>query len=429
MDLITRAPRGTQDLLPEKSGNMRFIKEEILKIADAFGYFEIRTPVFEHTELFNRAAGETSDVVQKEMYTFEDKGGRSITLRPEGTAGAVRAFLEHGLHNGPLPQKLYYFSSCYRYEKPQAGRLREFYQFGIECFGAEDPSADAEVISFADSLFHNLGLENIELQINSIGCPECRKKYYAKLREYFNSNRERLCKTCLERLETNPLRILDCKNPECKAVAENAPMIIDYLCEDCETHFNRLKTYLDELKIEYAVNPTIVRGLDYYTRTVFEFVSKDIGAQGTVCGGGRYDGLVEELGGPKLPSLGFGLGLDRLMLVLEKQDFFSRIKTNPSCEIFIASMDQESKIEAVKLVRDLRLLGVSAQYDLGSRSLKAQSKYADKIGAEYFAALGGNELNSGEFMLKNMRGGESKLYKIDGFAKEFADADRQSADQ
>lgn len=319
MALVTKAIKGTRDIMPWEVYKNQFIEQTVLDIAAKFGFREIRTPVFEHTELFQRGVGETTDVVQKEMYTFDDKGGRSITLRPEGTAGAVRSFLEHGLFNEALPQKLCYLLNCYRYEKPQAGRWREFQQFGVETLGAASPAADAEIISLANEIFAFLGVEGIELHLNSIGCPECRKNYHKALKEYFESRKSELCGTCLERLEKNPMRILDCKSPICKEICKDAPVITDYICDECSAHFKSVQKYLDAMNIEYVIDPHIVRGLDYYTRTVFEFISNQIGAQGAVCAGGRYDGLVEELGGPHVPSLGFGLGTGRLLMLLEAQ--------------------------------------------------------------------------------------------------------------
>ncbi|MEG1243590.1 MAG: histidine--tRNA ligase, partial [Oscillospiraceae bacterium] len=295
MAINIQAVKGTQDALPRDSYKLRFLEQEIEEIASNYGFSEIRTPVFEYTDLFCRSVGDTTDVVQKEMYTFEDKGGRSITLRPEGTAGAMRSFLEHGLFNEGLPQKVFYFTSCYRYEKPQAGRLREFHQFGIECFGTESPAADAEAISLASEIFGFLGIEDIVLELNSIGCPTCRAEYHKALKEYFEGKKSDLCNTCIDRLERNPMRILDCKSPVCSDIAKDAPTVINYLCDDCREHFESVKKYLDAMDIDYKINPTIVRGLDYYTRTVFEFVSTKIGAQGTVLGGGRYDGLAEQL--------------------------------------------------------------------------------------------------------------------------------------
>lgn len=417
MALITNAIKGTQDILPATSGKRRFVENTLFDIAGNFGFKEIRTPVFEHTELFARGVGDTTDVVQKEMYTFDDKGGRSITLRPEGTAGAVRAFLEHGLFNEALPQKLFYHVNCYRYEKPQAGRWREFDQFGVEVLGTASPAADAEVISLANEIFAFFGVEGLKLQLNSIGCPECRKKYSEALKEYFTAKKDELCATCRDRLERNPMRILDCKSPVCSAIAAGAPVMLDYLCEECSEHFEGVKKYLDALNIEYTINPKIVRGLDYYTKTVFEFVSDSIGAQGTVCGGGRYDGLVETLGGPHTPSLGFGLGIGRLLLLLEAQGI--EVPDDAGCDVYIAPMGEKASLAAAKLTADLRSSGISAQTDISGRSLKAQMKYADKIGAQYTAVLGDNELEAGEVTLKNMRDGATSQIKIENFEDEF----------
>lgn len=417
MALVTKAIKGTQDILPDVVYKNQFIEQTLLDIAGKFGFREIRTPVFEHTELFQRGVGETTDVVQKEMYTFDDKGGRSITLRPEGTAGAARAFLEHGLFNEALPQKLCYVLNCYRYEKPQAGRWREFQQFGVEMLGAAHPAADAEVISLANEIFAFLGVEGINLELNSIGCPECRKNYHAALKEYFEARKDELCPTCMGRLEKNPMRILDCKSPICKEIAEGAPAIIDYICEDCSNHFESVKKYLDKMNIEYTVNPRIVRGLDYYTRTVFEFVSTDIGAQGTVCGGGRYDGLIEELGGPHVPSLGFGLGTGRLLMLLEAQGI--ELPKPSGCNIYIAPMGENASYEAAAIVADLRAGGISAQTDVVGRSLKAQMKFADKIGAKYTMVLGDDEIASGKAKIKNMDNGETAEMELSEIAENF----------
>lgn len=417
MALVTKAVKGTQDLLPADSYKNQFIESTMLDIASKFGFREVRTPVFEHTELFQRGVGETTDVVQKEMYTFNDKGERSITLRPEGTAGAVRAFLEHGLFNEALPSKMCYLTSCYRYEKPQAGRLREFHQFGVEVFGAGAPAADAEVISVANEIFAFLGVQNLKLEINSIGCPECRKNYHNALKEYFESKKENLCGTCLERLEKNPMRILDCKSPVCQEITKDAPVILDYVCDECSAHFQSVKKYLDVMNIEYTVNPKIVRGLDYYSRTVFEFVSTEIGAQGTVCGGGRYDGLVEELGGPHTPALGFGMGIERLLLLLKAQNI--EIPEPSSCDLYIAPMGDAASLEAMKIVSELRANGVSAQTDVVGRSLKAQMKFADKIGAKYTMVLGDNEIAEGKAKIKNMATGEANEAELADLGENF----------
>ncbi len=417
MALITKAIKGTQDILPSEVYKNQFIEQIVIDIAGKFGFKEIRVPVFEHTELFQRGVGETTDVVQKEMYTFDDKGGRSITLRPEGTAGVARAFLEHGLFNEALPQKLCYVINCYRYEKPQAGRWREFQQFGVEMLGTASPAADAEVISLANEIFAFLGIENLQLELNSIGCPECRKNYHNALREYFESKKENLCPTCLERLGKNPMRILDCKSPICKEICDGAPAIIDYICDDCSAHFESVKKYLDAMNIDYVVNPRIVRGLDYYSRTVFEFVSNQIGAQGTVCGGGRYDGLVEELGGPHTPSLGFAMGTGRLLMLLEAQGI--ELPKPGACELYIAPMGENASLEAMRIVHDLRTNGISSQTDVAGRSLKAQMKFADKIGARYTMVLGDNEIEQGKANLKNMDNGEVTEVELESLAENF----------
>ena len=417
MALLTKAARGTGDVLPSVSYKNRFIESTMLEIGNNFGFKEIRTPVFEHTELFNRSVGETTDVVQKEMYTFEDNGGRSITLKPEGTAGAVRAFLEHGLFNEPMPMKLAYVTPCYRYEKPQAGRLREFHQFGVECFGAADPAADAEVIALGKHIFDFFGIDDLRLEINSIGCPECRKNYQTALKEYFNSNLDDLCETCKGRLDRNPMRILDCKSPVCSKIAENAPKILDYICDDCQAHFDSVQSYLKVMGIEYTVNPTIVRGLDYYTRTVFEFVTGSIGAQSTVCGGGRYDGLVEQLGGPAVPACGFAIGLERFMMLLEAR----RIELPPEnpVDLYIASMNPQANLKAAQLAAAVRDEGVACLFDTVGRSLKAQMKFANKMGVLYTAVLGTDEIENGVVKVKCMADGTETELSLDNFAVNF----------
>lgn len=425
MALVTKAIKGTQDLLPNESYKNRYVEQTMLDIASKFGYKEIRTPVFEHTELFSRGVGDTTDVVQKEMYTFDDKGGRSITLRPEGTAGAMRAFLEHGLFNEPLPQKVSYLTSCYRYEKPQAGRLREFHQFGVECLGTAAPAADAELISLAHEIFSHLGVEGLRLEINSIGCPTCRKKYHEALHSYFESKKADLCETCLDRLGRNPMRILDCKSPVCSEIAKDAPKVLDYICEDCSAHFEVVKKHLDAMNIPYVVNPTIVRGLDYYTRTVFEFVSTQIGAQGTVCGGGRYDGLAEQLGGNSTPSLGFALGIERLMLLMQAQN--TPLPEDEKPDLYIASMGEAATVLAAKLAASLREEGISVQYDVAGRSVKAQMKFANKLGVRNTVVIGDSEIESGKVTVKDMNGGESVEMELDGFEDSYQSYLIQSA--
>lgn len=417
MALLTKAARGTGDVLPSVSYKNRFIESTMLEIGNNFGFKEIRTPVFEHTELFNRSVGETTDVVQKEMYTFEDNGGRSITLKPEGTAGAVRAFLEHGLFNEPMPVKLAYVTPCYRYEKPQAGRLREFHQFGVECFGAAAPAADAEVIALGKHIFDFFGIDDLRLEINSIGCPECRKNYQAALKEYFNSNIADLCETCKGRLDRNPMRILDCKSPVCSGIAENAPKILDYICDDCQAHFDAVQKYLDAMGIEYTVNPTIVRGLDYYTRTVFEFITSSIGAQSTVCGGGRYDGLVEQLGGPAVPACGFAVGLERFMMLLEARGI--ELPPENPVDLYIASMNDEANLKAAQLAAQVRDEGVACLFDTVGRSLKAQMKFANKMGVLYTAVLGTDEIEKGVVKVKCMADGTETELSLDNFAVNF----------
>jgi len=405
---MINAPKGTIDITPEEVYKWQYIENKLREIADRNSFKEIRTPVFEHTELFLRGVGDTSDIVNKEMYTFEDKGGRSITLRPEGTAGVVRSFIEKGMYAKTLPAKLSYIISCYRYEKPQAGRLREFRQFGIELFGAELPSADAEIIALAASVFETFNVSNISLNINNIGCPECRKAYNEKLKEYMQIKKDQLCDTCKERLEKNPMRIFDCKSEICASLLSDAPRIFDCVCDDCKNHFDKLLKYLDEMGITYKIDKNIVRGLDYYTKTVFEFVSENIGAQGTVLGGGRYDNLVEEVGGKKCSGIGFAMGLERFLLLLDSAGI--EIPDNSSPDLYVVSFDGESDIKASALVRELRASGVKCDKDLCGRSFNAQMKYANKIKAKFLLVLGEDEIKSGKYTLKNMQTGENVEY-------------------
>lgn len=419
MDLLTKAPKGTVDLVPGVTEKWQVVEDVFKSEAELNGFAEIRTPVFEHTELFLRSVGDTTDVVEKQMYTFEDKGGRSVTLRPEGTAGAVRAMLENGLYNAGYPVKLYYVTSCYRYEKPQAGRLRELHQFGVEMFGAAEPVADVQVIALALQAFKRLGLDDVGLQLNSIGCPTCRKEYHKALTEYFSARRDELCETCQSRLERNPMRILDCKSPVCQEIAAGAPKITDYLCEDCKAHFEKVQELLGALGIEYELDPGLVRGLDYYTRTVFEFPSKSLGF--ALGGGGRYDGLVEEIGGKPTAGLGFGLGLDRILMALEEQkvEFPEPVR----CEVYLAAMGEAAQKQALVLMNKLHQCGVAADCDLCARGLKAQMKYADRISAQYTMVLGDNELESGKAELKNMKTGEKVKISIgENFIDEYLTA-------
>ncbi len=419
MSEINRAIKGTNDILPNEVYKWQFVESKMLETAALFGFSEIRVPVFEHTEVFKRSVGDTTDVVQKEMYTFDDKGGRSITLRPELTAGVIRSLIEKGVVNGPLPAKVCYLGGCYRYEKPQAGRLREFHQFGVECVGAASPNADTEVIALAKQVLNNIGIEKISLEINSIGCPECRKNYQEALKKYFRENIDNLCETCKDRLERNPMRILDCKSPVCKDICKNAPVIIDYLCQDCQDHFDMVKKHLDASSIEYTVNPHIVRGLDYYTRTVFEFVSGDIGAQSTVCGGGRYDGLIAQMGGQPTASLGFAMGIERLMMVLDAQN--TQLPKPNTCDLYIAVMGDTASIKATAICNTLREDGFKVQTDICGRGLKAQMKYANKINAKFTLVLGDNEIINNSANLKNMESGEEVQISLDNISKELFD--------
>ena len=412
MALEIKSIKGTADVLPSDSYKWQFVERKFLDTAQKYGFGEIRVPTFEDKRLFIRSVGDTTDVVQKEMYTFTDQGGRELALRPEGTAGVNRAVIENGLINGALPVKLSYAISCFRAEKPQAGRMREFHQLGMELFGAFSPSADAEVIAFVDEFFRLLGIRNISLEINSIGCKECRKNYHAALKSYFEARKDRLCDTCLERLDKNPLRILDCKNPDCKEVAKDAPVVLDYLCDDCRAHFEGLKKRLAALGVPYTVNPRIVRGLDYYVRTVFEFVSSDLGAQSTVCGGGRYDGLIKSLGGPDQPGIGYAMGVERLLMVMKAQGI--EIPAPAACDLYIGSIGEEASVEALRLCGILRGEGFSAECDIVGRSVKAQMKYADKIGARFSMVLGDNELAEKKATVKNMATGENAEVMLDG---------------
>lgn len=404
-------PKGTKDMLPSEAYKWHYVERIARQTAANFGFKEIRTPMFEHTELFLRGVGETTDIVNKEMYTFDDKGGRSMTLRPEGTAGVARCFIENGLAQGVMPMKAYYIASVFRYEKPQNGRLREHHQFGVECYGSDSPSADAEIIALADTFLRNAGLESLELNLNSIGCPTCRAAYNKALKEYIGENLHCMCGQCQTRFEKNPLRILDCKEEKCKAITKNAPKILDFLCDDCKAHFEAVQSILTDLGIKFTINPGIVRGLDYYTRTVFEFVSTDIGSQGTVCGGGRYNNLVEEVGGKPTPAVGFGLGLERLLLVLENTN--SLKAEEESVEYYFAPLGDNAKALSRKIVFELRRKGVSAETDIMDRSVKAQMKYADKIGAKFVIVIGDDEIEKGVVSVKNMADGTTEERTIE----------------
>lgn len=409
--MLTKAPKGTKDVLPAQSSKWHYVESVIRDICARFGYREIRTPVFEHTELFLRGVGDTTDIVQKEMYTFDDKGGRSLTLKPEGTAGVVRSFVENSLYGDAQPTKMYYLSTpVFRYERPQAGRLREHHQFGVEVFGSQGPSIDAEVITVALSLFHTLGIKDLALNINSIGCKECRPAYNAALREYLKQREDSLCRNCRERMLTNPLRTLDCKEDTCRDIMRDAPVMLDCLCDECAAHFEGLKNRLEAAGIEYSVNPLIVRGLDYYTKTVFEIISTDIGAQGTVCGGGRYDGLVEELGGPSMPGIGFGLGIERLLLVLESLGI--ALPEPRLCDAYVCTLGEVAAVEGFCVTKRLRDAGIKAECDHMGRSLKAQLKYAAKLDARFTVIIGDDELSKGVAVVRDMQKSEENTVPL-----------------
>lgn len=404
-------PRGTMDILAPDVYTWNYIEKTVRDVAARFGFSEVRVPTFEEIGLFRRGVGESTDVVQKEMYTFTDKDGAMYALRPEGTASVARAIIENGKAADTLPLKYFYIINCFRYEKPEAGRSREFVQFGTEMFGAPGAGADFTIISLAAAAIRELGITNVRLHVNSIGCPNCRPLYRATLQEYLRAHHDELCDTCLSRLETNPLRVLDCKNDSCKKVAEGAPHTIDHLCADCAAHLAELRENLDSAAIPYVMDPHIVRGLDYYTRTVFEFIAEGIGAQSTVCGGGRYDGLMEELGGPQMAGIGFGMGITRLILAMQQCGV--KIE-NPNCpKLYIASMGKAAQSRALTIVNALRSAGIAADCDVMTRSLKAQMKYADKIGARYVLMLGDNELETGRAMLKEMATGEQREFALE----------------
>ena len=406
--------KGTMDILPDETPLFRYIEGIMRDEAEKYGYGEIRTPTFENTELFVRGVGDTTDVVQKEMYTFQDRDeGRSISLRPEGTASVARAIIENGKYADPMPLKYYYIISCFRHEKPQAGRSREFFQFGTEMFGSESPAADATAISLAASVIRRLGLKNVKLHINSIGCKECRPAYRSALVSYFESHKEKLCDTCKTRLDKNPLRLLDCKNPPCHEIAVGAPKTVEHLCESCEAKFDMLKRSLDAMGIDYVVDSSIVRGLDYYTGVVFEFIAEGIGAQSTVCGGGRYDGLVESLGGPNLSGIGFGMGITRIILAMKDQGLDNIVSPAPA--LYVASLGERAQIKALEIAERLRAEGKICECDIVGRSLKAQMKYANKIGAEYTLIIGDSEMDAGRAQMRNMKDGTQTEVELDNF--------------
>lgn len=407
---MLEAPKGTKDIYSAYMEEWQRVEKIIRELCDDFGIHEIRTPVFEHTELFLRGVGETTDIVQKEMYTFNDKAERSITLRPEGTAGVARSFVEHGMHNNPQPTRLYYIGPMFRYENTQKGRQRQFHQFGVEMLGSYSPALDAEAISVAAQLLKRLGIKDVELRINSLGGPECRQKYNNALKEYIGSNIDKLCEDCKERFDKNPLRVLDCKDERCQRIIADAPIVLDYLGPECKEHFETVKSILDDMGIKYTVDDKIVRGLDYYTKTVFEFVSNGIGAQGTVCGGGRYDNLIEECGGQPAGAAGFAVGIERLLLVLESQNGAFGVRNE--MDIYVGAIGKEGLIKGQGLAYRMRETGIKAECDSAGRSVKAQMKYANKIGAKFSVILGDNEIAEDSVALKNMETGEQEQVKV-----------------
>ena len=416
--MLTKAPRGTKDITPKDAYKWNYVENKFREICSLFGYEEMRTPVFEHTELFKRSVGDTTDIVQKEMYSFTDKGGRDITLKPEGTAGVVRAFIENKLYADTQPTKLFYITPCFRYERPQAGRQRQFHQFGIEALGSDKPSLDAEVIALAVQFFTEVGLKDLAVSINSVGCPTCRAEYNARLKEYLDKKSDVLCETCLERKDKNPMRVIDCKNPTCKENLNDIPFMVDHICDDCKDHFEKLQTYLKEMDINFVVDKTIVRGLDYYKKTAFEIISNDIGSQSTVCGGGRYDGLVEQLGGPKgVSGIGFALGAERLLLTMENNNI--EIENPYATDIFIVTIGDEAKTKSFKLLKDLRTNHISAENDHLDRSVKAQFKYSDKINAKFTIVIGDDELANDTATLKNMSTSEQTTIKLSEIVQEL----------
>ena len=405
---MIQAPRGTQDIYGEDMKIWRHIEARVREVTDAYNYTEIRVPIFEHTELFLRGVGDTTDVVQKEMYTFEDKGGRSLSLRPEGTAGVARAYVERGMFNQPQPTKLFYLGPNFRYERPQEGRFRQHYQFGVEVFGASSFATEAEVISLGWELLKAIGVKDTAVHINSIGCPDCRQVYHANLKTFLGEKMEELCALCKQRFEKNPLRVLDCKTPTCKEVLANAPSVLDSLDDECRAHFAGLQELLTRMEIPFIVDARVVRGLDYYSRTVFEFINPSLP---TVIGGGRYDGLISQVGGPQTPGVGFGMGIERLVILLKNQNAAIETATNP--EIFIGSMGEEATAKAHELVYNLRKVGIRAESDLLNRSIKAQMKYAGKINARFTMILGENELSENAATMKNMETGETTKVALD----------------
>lgn len=398
--MLTTRPRGTNDILPGEVARWQFLESVLRQVSSQYGYQEIRTPVFEHTELFQRGVGETTDIVEKEMYTFIDRGERSLTLRPENTAPAVRAFVENKLYAGPQPTKLYYLGPMFRYDRPQAGRYRQFHQYGVEVLGSPDPSVDAEVIAMAMDIYQRLGLKNLIVELNSVGCAKCRPVYRQALQDYLGARKDQLCSTCRGRFEKNPMRILDCKVESCRELSHDAPVITGSLCQDCRTHFAKVQECLTAFDVPYHLEPRLVRGLDYYVQTAFEIVAQGIGAQSSVGGGGRYDGLIEQVGGPPMPGIGYALGLERILLVMQQQGI--QLQGADQVQVYLAAVGDQARLRGAVLAQQLRKQGLIVERDYLERSLKAQLKTADRCQAVYTLILGEDELTNNEIVLRKM---------------------------
>jgi len=415
--MLTNGPRGTKDILPDTVSQWLYVEKKVRELCALYGYKEIRTPMFEHTELFMRGIGETTDVVEKEMYTFTDRGGRSVTLRPENTAAAVRAYLQNKLYADAALTKLFYIGSMFRYDRPQAGRLREFHQFGVEALGGDNPAVDAEIILLAVNFLKSLGLKELELSLNSVGCPKCRPVYRKRLQEFFADKLDGLCDDCRSRYDRNPMRILDCKVEGCKKLSVGAPEITDCLCDECREHFTKVQELLTSAGVAFKLDPRLVRGLDYYTKTAFEVQYAPLGAQSAVAGGGRYDGLIEEIGGNPTPAVGFAVGLERVLLALEKQALLP--ESQDSLDVFVVALGDEAQPAAFRLLAELRNAGLSAGMDFAGRSMKAQMKQANKANARFVAILGEDEVKESAVMLKNMQTSEQHKIAIDEIIKKL----------
>lgn len=413
--MLTTRPRGTNDILPGKIEKWHYLEKMLRNIALLYGYEEIRTPVFEHTELFQRSVGETTDIVEKEMYTFIDRGERSLTLRPEGTAPTVRAFVENKLFAESLPGKLYYLGPMFRYDRPQAGRYRQFHQFGVEVIGSDDPGLDAEVIAMAMDIFGRLGLKGLAVELNSVGCPKCRPVHSEKMKEFLALKKGQLCPTCQGRFDKNPLRILDCKNERCQEIIKGAPSLTDVLCSDCDGHFKKVQEYLKAFGVNFRLEPRLVRGLDYYTKTAFEIVAEGIGAQSSICGGGRYDGLIEQCGGPALPGIGYATGMERILVTLEQQGI--DIGNSSTVQIYIATMGDKANLKGAVLAQQLRQAGLAVERDYLNKSLKAQLKTAGRLQAPYVLIIGEDELANNEVVLRRMDDSTQETVSIENIKK------------